>query len=274
MSSSKVHLYNLKGEVVGEISLPKVFSTPIRPDLIKRAVLSILSARRQPYGTDPGAGKRTTAESWGTGYGVARVPRVKGRRHPAAGRGAFAPMTVGGRRAHPPKSERIFLERINRKEKKLATCSAIAATAKPELVKRRGHHIDKVPEIPLVVTDEVQKMKSAREFREFLVALGLWNDVMRAKKRMGKVRAGKGKMRGRRRKRARSVLIVVEKDEGISMAARNYPGVDVSLVKNLNAELLAPGGHLGRLTVWSESALKSLDKLFPVREGVLVAQVA
>ncbi|MEM3749643.1 MAG: 50S ribosomal protein L4 [Candidatus Jordarchaeales archaeon] len=272
MNAGKVNLYNLKGEAIRKISLPRVFLTPIRPDIIKRAVLSILSVKRQPYGVDPMAGKRTTAESWGTGHGLARVPRVKGHRYPAAGRGAFVPMAVGGRRAHPPKSEKVFLERINRKEKKLATCSAIAATAKPELVKSRGHRIDSIPEIPLVVTDDIQKLKSAKEFREVLTALGLWSDVLRAKRRMGKVRAGKGKMRGRRRKKARSVLVVVEKDEGVFKAARNYPGVDVVLVRNLNAELLAPGGHPGRLTLWSESALKNLDKLFPVREGLLLTQ--
>ena len=272
MSVGRATLYNLKGEAVGKVPLPRVFLTPIRPDLIKRAVLSILSAKRQPYGVDPMAGKRTTAESWGTGYGMARVPRVKGHRYPAAGRGAFAPMTVGGRRAHPPKSRKVFLERINRKEKKLATCSAIAATAKLELVKNRGHRVDGVLEVPLVVTDDIQKLKSAKDFKEVLTALGLWNDVLRAKRRMGKVRAGKGKMRGRRRKSACSVLVIVEKDDGISKATRNYPGVDVVLVRNLNAELLAPGGHPGRLTLWSESALKSLDKIFPIREGILLTQ--
>ncbi|MBS7288842.1 MAG: 50S ribosomal protein L4 [Candidatus Freyarchaeota archaeon] len=272
MTVGKINIYSLKGEPIRKVPLPKVFLTPIRPDLIRRAVLSILSARRQLHGVDPMAGKRTTAESWGTGHGLARVPRVKGHRYPAAGRGAFVPMAVGGRRAHPPKSERVFIEKINRKEKKLATCSAIAATADSELVKGRGHRIDSIPEIPLVVTDDIQKLKSAREFREVLTALGLWNDVLRAKRRMGKVRAGKGKMRGRRRKRARSVLVVVEKDEGILKAARNYPGVDVALVRNLNVELLAPGGHPGRLTIWSESALKSLDNFFPVKENLLITQ--
>ncbi len=272
MDAGKVTLYNIKGEAVGKVPLPRVFLTPIRPDLIKRAVLSILSAKRQSYGVDPMAGKRTTAGSWGTGYGMARVPRVKGHRYPAAGRGAFVPMAVGGRRAHPPKSGKIFLERVNRKEKKLATCSAIAATAKLELIKNRGHCVDGVLEVPLVVTDDIQKLKSAKDFKEVLTALGLWDDVLRAKRRMGKVRAGKGKIRGRRRKSARSVLVIVEKDDGISKAARNYPGVEVVLVRNLNAELLAPGGHPGRLTLWSESALKSLDKIFPIREGILLAQ--
>ncbi|MEM1659347.1 MAG: 50S ribosomal protein L4 [Candidatus Jordarchaeales archaeon] len=270
MSVSEVNVYDLKGKPVGKVPLPKVFSTPIRPDLIRRAVLSILSARRQPYGVDPMAGKRTSAESWGTGFGVARVPRVKGHRYPEAGRGAMVTMAVGGRRAHAPRPDRILVERINRKEKKLATCSAIAATAVSEIVKGRGHCIDKVPELPLVVVDDIQRLRSAREFKEVLVALGLWDDVLRAKRRMSKVRAGKGKMRGRRRKRARSVLVVVERDEGIVKAARNYPGVDVVLARNLNAELLAPGGHPGRLTIWSESAFKSLNELFPVREGVII----
>ncbi|MHA1606517.1 MAG: 50S ribosomal protein L4 [Candidatus Freyarchaeota archaeon] len=271
MSLTRVHVYDLKGEPVKEIEIPKVFLTPFRPDLIKRAVLSILSARRQPYGVDLRAGKRTSAESWGTGYGVARVPRVKGRRHPSAGRAAFVPMAVGGRRTHPPKPEKVFLEKINKREKRLATCSAIAATAKKELVEERGHKLDGVPEFPLVLTDELQKIATAKEFKEVLTVFGLWDDVLRARKRMKKVRAGKGKMRGRRRKRARSVLIVVKEDLGISKAARNYPGVDVVVARNLNVEVLAPGGHPGRLTVWSESAIKMLDELFPLREGILIA---
>ncbi len=68
-------IFDLQGESTGKITLPTVFATPLRPDVIKRAVLAIQSSRIQPQGRDPMAGKRTTAESRGTGMAMARVPR-------------------------------------------------------------------------------------------------------------------------------------------------------------------------------------------------------
>lgn len=137
--AKKVNIYGLDGEKLRSIKLPDVFDTPYRPDLIKRAVLSSRAARIQPYGVNRNAGMRTTAESRGPGLGIARVPRVKGSRYSASMRGAMAPMTVGGRRAHPPKSEKKYAEKINKKERRIAIRSAIATTAQSELVKERGH---------------------------------------------------------------------------------------------------------------------------------------
>ncbi len=257
MRGMKVHVYDLNGRPVDEIELPIHFETPVRIDLIRRAFLSCLTARIQPKGTDPLAGKRTTAESFGVGLGIARIPRIK--EGPLRGRGAFAPMTVGGYRAHPPRVEKVIHEEINKKERRLAIRSAIAATARRDLVEKRGHIVDKVPELPLIVVDDIQKLKKTRDVREVFKKLGLWDDVERAKKGI-KIRAGKGKMRGRRKKKPKSILIVIAKDEGIVKAARNLPGVDVVLVRNLNAELLAPGGHPGRLTLWTKSAIEELKK--------------
>jgi len=254
-----VHVYDLEAKPIGETVLPRVFTTPFRPDIIRRAVLSSISMRIQPYGVDKRAGKRTTAESWGPGYGVARVPRIKGRQYPAASRAAFAPMTVGGRRAHPPVPEKKIGEKINKKEKKLALFSAIAATAIPAIVKARGHVIDQIPELPLVVSDELQELKETKDTREVFIKLGIWPDILRAKNKK-RVRAGKGKMRGRKYKRAKGPLIVISEDKGIVKAARNHPGVDIVRVDLLNVELLAPGACPGRLTVWTKSAVEQLNK--------------
>ena len=254
----KVHVYDLEAKPVEEIVLPHVFTTPFRPDLIRRAVISSISMRIQPYGVDKMAGKRTTAESWGPGYGVARVPRIKGRHYPAAARAALAPMTVGGRKTHPPVPEKKIKEKINKKEKRLALFSAIAATAIPEIVKSRGHIIDQIPELPLVVSDELQRLQGAKETREVFIKLGIWPDILRAKKRK-RIRAGKGKMRGRKYKKPRGPLIVISEDEGILKAARNHPGVDIIRVNLLNVELLAPGAHPGRLTIWTKSAIEQLN---------------
>ena len=259
-TKSTVTVYGLDGKAVGRVRIPKVFQTPIRPDVIKRAVLAIQTHRLQPQGRDVMAGKRTSAESWGARHGVSRVPRVKGSRYPKAGQGAFAPMTVGGRAAHPPKVEKVIRKEINKKERRLAIRSAIAATAVKELVAKRGHVVDEVKNFPLVVDDALEDLERTRDVREVFKNLGLWPDVERASER--KVRAGKGKMRGRRLKKRKGPLIVVSKDGGIFKAARNLPGVDVVLVKDLNAELLAPGTHPGRLTVWTKSAFTALDELF------------
>lgn len=252
----EVGVYDLDGNEVRKLKLPPVFKTPVRRDLIRRAVLAIRTSRLQPKGTDPLAGLRTTAESWGVGHGIARVARIKG-----GSRAARVVQAVGGRRAHPPKVEKNIREKINRKEKRLALMSAIAATAYEYFVRRRGHVVENVKSIPLVVTDDLQKVQRTRDLRDVMKKLGVWDDVRRAQE--GKrIRAGKGKMRGRRYKVPKSVLIVVGNDEGIVKAARNLPGVDVTTVDILNVEHLAPGGEPGRLTIYTVSALESLAEKF------------
>lgn len=256
---ASVQVYNLEGKAVRRVRLPIVFRTPLRPDVVKKVVVAVQSHRLQPQGRDPLAGKRTTAESRGVGLHLARIPRVKGQGFAAAGSGAFAPMSVGGRRTHPPRAEKVISKRINRKERRLAIRSAIAATAIKDVVMARGHAVDRVKNFPLVVTDSFQELKEAEAVREVFTKLGVWSDVVRVKEG-AKIRAGKGKARGRRIKRGKGPLLVITEDKGIGRAARNHPGVDVMTVINLNAELLAPGAHLGRLTIWTESALKKLEE--------------
>jgi len=257
----KFKVYSLEGEVVDEIDLPEIFNEQFRPDLIKRAVISSQTARIQPWGSNPMAGKRNTAESFGAGRGVAMVRRIKGSRHPAASKAAFAPQTVGGRRAHPPRPEKVLHEKINRKERRFAIRSAIAATTDETLVEKRGHEIENVPQLPIIVDDELAKVKKTKETREIFKKLGIIDDIVRAKNGK-KIRAGKGTMRGRKYKSPKGPLIVVGDDKGISLGARNHPGVDVVVVDNLNAELLAPGTHPGRLTVFTKSAIEKLGDLF------------
>ena len=262
MSRRTVPVLNREGESTGEVELPKVFETPFRPDVIKRAVVTAQSHRFQPQGRDPMAGKRTTAPDHNlqTGHGIARIPRIRGGR-----RAAFIVGVVGGRAAFPPTPEKNIKKRINKKEKRLALLSGIAATADKEVVSRRGHVIESVKALPLVVEDDVQALQRTKEMKEFLMKIGVWQDVLRGSRT--KTRAGKGKMRGRRKKEGKGPLIVVAEDLGISKAGGNLPGVDVVEVKKLNTELLAPGTHAGRLTIWTRSAVSALDELFGGREG-------
>jgi large subunit ribosomal protein L4e len=257
MGKVSAKVFDLKGKKVSKVPLPQIFKTPNRPDVIKRAVVAIQSHRFQPQSRDLMAGKRTTAESRGVGLGIARVPRLKD----GGQRAAFAPGTVGGREAHPPRVEKKIRKKITKKEMRLALRSAVAATASKEIVASRGHMVDDVPDFPLVVVDDIQSLKKTQDVEEALSNLGVWSDIFRVKESR-KVRAGKGKMRGRKMKQAVGPLLVIAKNEGVAEAARNLPGVEVAAVENLNAELLAPGIHSGRLTVWTSSAFEKVESLF------------
>jgi len=260
-SKKDTQIFSLEGKPTGKTTLPEVFDTPLRPDVIKRAVLSIQSHRLQHQGRDPMAGKRTSAESRGTGMALARVPREKG----GGGSAAFAPGTVGGRQAHPPRADSRIVKEIPKKEKRLALFSAIAATASRETVASRGHEVEGIPEIPLIVEDSLQGLSKTREVEVALTNLGLLTDIYRVRDSRS-TRAGKGKHRGRKMKQAVGPLIVVAENKGLVEAASNLPGVDIVEVKNLNAELLAPGTHPGRLTLWTNGAIEQLGKLYG--EGV------
>lgn len=261
----KASVFNLEGKAVEEIELPKVFSTPVREDLIARAVFTIQANGRQPYGADPMAGKRSSAhyhgrrrrERWTMmGREMSRQPRLHGK---IPGflmwRARIAPHTVKGREAHPPKVEKVWKKKMNKKERKLAIKSAIAATADASLVKARGHRIADM-KMPIVVDDALQSMKKTADLKKFIEAVGLKKELARIQVR--KVRAGKGKRRGRKYKKRIGPLIVVKEDKGIGKAVGNLPGVHVSMVENLNAEYLAPGASAGRLTIWTKSAIKNL----------------
>jgi len=239
---------DLDGDDAGEVDLPDVFETQFRSDLIKRAVVAAQANRKQAYGADEFAGLRTPAESFGSGRGMAHVPRSNGQ-------GRRVPQTVKGRKAHPPKAEKEQGKKMNDKERKLATRSAIAATADAELVAERGHAFDDDTELPLVVSDEFEELVKTREVVSFLEAVGIADDVERADEGRS-VRAGRGTTRGRRTREPKSVLFVTGEEP--STAARNLAGADVTTGREVNVEELAPGTHAGRLTVFTESALEEV----------------
>jgi large subunit ribosomal protein L4e len=248
---TKVNVYSMDGTVKEKIDLPKIFDTPYRPDIIKKSFEVIRSNQRQPYGSDPLAGTRHAVASVGKGRGMSRVPRLT--QGQAA---ALAPCVVGGRRAHPPKVERNWKEKMNKKENKLARNSALAATADTEVVKKRGHRFDDKITLPIIVDDDFEKIKKTKEVIEVLEKIGIYSDVLRSAN--GKhVRAGKGKMRGRRYRTPKSLLIVSTK-ETIEKSSDNLSGVDIAKPQQLNIEHLAPGGIAGRLTIFTKSALTQL----------------
>lgn len=248
----KAKVYGIDGSVTDEIPLPSIFEEDFRPDIIRKAVNAMRANRRQKYGVEETAGKKHPVESWGPGRGVSRVPRLtQGRR------AAFMPGTVGGRTAHPPKPEKEWGRKINKKEMKLARRSALAAVAVEEMVRKRGHVFGEGVSLPIVIENDFESIDKTKKIVEAMKSIGVYEDIERAKN--GKhIRAGKGKMRGRKYKTPKSLLIVVKDKEKVKKAAGNLTGVDIVTPEEVNVEHLAPGGDAGRLTLFTVDAIKSM----------------
>ena len=262
----KLTIVDAKNEKKGEVELPLQFSEAVRADLIARAVVSLQANKRQPYGAKSDAGLRASADvskrrknyRGSYGIGISRVPRKVMSRSGTRMNwvGAEAPGTVGGRRAHPPKAEKELGKKINEKERKKALRSAIAATVVKDVVGSRGHI---VPEAyPFVVDKAVEGLAKTKDVVGMLTQFGFSDELGRASQK--NVRAGKGKTRGRKYTRRVGPLFVVSGKSKLMDAAKKIPGVDVIDVKNLNAELLAPGAQAGRATLWSSAALEKMEK--------------
>ncbi len=257
-------VFDLNGKEKGRISLPGSFSEKVREDLIQRAVLAEVSRLRQAYGSDPLAGHRSSAHYHGRrGRIDSQMNRELARMKRIHGQGFLnltarvVPQAVKGRKAHPPKTEKKWELKINKKEWKKALKSALAATLNKELVSKRGHMVSEVKHVPLVLEDRFQKIGKTSEVVKILEKFGLKEELKRCEKK--KVRAGKGKARGRKYRTRRGPLVVIGKDEGVRKALENIPGIDVSLAKELDVSSLAPGTHPGRFVIFTKSAIKELD---------------
>jgi large subunit ribosomal protein L4e len=250
------------GKTKSQTVLPAVFLAPIRQDVVRFVYTNVAKNRRQPHSVSSKAGEQTSAESWGTGRAVARIPRVSGGGTHRAGQGAFGNMCRGGRMFAPTKIWRRWHRKTNLNQRRIAVCSALAASALPSLVIARGHKVNTVPEVPLVVSNEsivnVDKTKFAIKV---LKNLGAYDDVEHVKDSRH-VRAGKGKMRNRRYVQRRGPLVIYDEKSSLVQAFRNIPGVELVSVNQLNLLQLAPGGHLGRFCIWTKAAFDRLDSLF------------
>lgn len=257
-----VNVYNEKRELTGTtIKLPAIFRAPVRTDIVQFVHTNIRKNKRQPYGVSRAAGHQTSAESWGTGRAVARIPRVRGGGTHRSGQAAYGNMCRGGRRFGPTRVWRKWHRKINLNQRRYAIVSSIAATGVPALVFSKGHRIEKVPEFPLVVSNNVEQMKTAKDAVNFLKSVNAIDDVERVIKSRS-FRAGKGKMRNRRRTQRLGPVVIYDKDAGVSKAFRNIPGVECLNVNALNLLRLAPGGVVGRFVIWTESAFKKLDQIY------------
>ncbi|OKO99799.1 60S ribosomal protein L4-B [Penicillium subrubescens] len=257
--------------------LPTVFGAPIRPDIVQyvekrktrtwQVHTGMAKNKRQPYAVSEKAGEQTSAESWGTGRAVARIPRVSGGGTHRAGQAAFGNQCRSGRMFAPTKVWRKWHQKLNLNQKRFATASALAASSVPALLFARGHRVAKVPEVPLVVeskTFQGAALTKTKAAIALLQALGAGDDLVKVQKSR-KLRAGKGKLRNRRFRQRRGPLVVYNPEvdgKELVRAFRNVPGVETSSVFSLNLLQLAPGGHLGRFIVWTSSAFEALDQVY------------
>lgn len=256
-----VQVLAVDGSAAASAPLPAVFKAPIRPDIVNFVHTNVNKNARQAYAAYIHAGEQTSAMSWGTGRAVARIPRVRGGGTHRSGQAAFGNMCRGGRMFAPNKIWRKWHRKVNQNQRRYATVSALAGAALPALVMARGHKIDNVPEVPLVISDSVESVKKTKEAVAALKAVNAYADV-EASKSSRKVRSGKGKLRNRRYVSRKGPLVVYNKDDGITKAFRNLPGVQLCNVERLNLLTLAPGGHLGRFIVWTEGAFRRLDAIY------------
>jgi large subunit ribosomal protein L4e len=241
--------------------MPAVLLAPIRPDIVQFVHTQMNKNHRQAYAVSAEAGHQHSAESWGTGRAVSRIPRVSGGGTSRAGQAAFGNMCRSGRMFAPTHTWRKWHRKINTNQKRYAVASALAASALPSLVLARGHKIEACPEIPLVVPASVESLQQTKQAIATLKAIGAYADVEKAKASR-KIRAGKGKMRNRRHVMRRGPLVVYAQDNGIVQAFRNLSGVELQNVESLNLLQLAPGGHLGRFVIWTKPAFEKLNAVW------------
>jgi large subunit ribosomal protein L4e len=217
---------------------------------------------RQPYSVSKKAGMLTSAASWGTGRAVSRVPRVPGSGTHRSGQGAISNMCRGGRIFSPTTIWRKWHHRINKNQRRQAVVSAIASSGISSLVVARGHNLNKIPEIPLVFENSVELLKKTKEGKISLECVGIHEEIKEKKKNFS-IRRGKGKMRNRRFLKYKGPLIIYEKN---ARCFRNIPTIEICSVYSLDLLKLAPGGHVGRLCVWTHNSFEKLNFLFSSSE--------
>ncbi|KAL8524139.1 hypothetical protein ACS0TY_013922 [Phlomoides rotata] len=174
-----------------------------------------------------------SAESWGTGRAVSRIPRVLGGSTHRTGQGAFGNMCLSGHMFAPTKIWHRWHRRVNVTQKQHAVISVIAASVVPSLVLARGHKIEEVPKLPLVVSYSAEAVENTN------AAIKILNGMLSG-----------------------PLVVYGSKGAKLTKAFRNIPGVEVAHVSRLNLLKLAPGGHLGRFIIWTKSAFEKLDEIY------------
>jgi len=259
----KSKLIDKSGKEKGSVDLPKNFSAKIRGDILAKVFETQKGIHAQAFGSMEGAGAQYSASGiskkkrhdWkGTyGKGISRVPRKIMSRHGSSFNwiGATASNTRGGRRPHAPKSERILFGKINKKEALIAFNSALAGTVDSKsLEKKYGKKI----ESGFVFTSDILNTKT----KDFVAIMrNIFGDAFYTVLKHKSIRAGIGKMRGRKYKSNAGLLFVVGNNESMKRK-----GVEVIAVKDLTIKELSPNGEPGRLACYTEKAIKDIEERF------------
>jgi len=254
---SVVKILKIDGSNQNTIDLPTVFKTPYRPEVIQKVYNNLNSYSFQKQGRYPAAGQMVSAESRNTGLGIARLARAKGEGFPRAGQAAGVAGVRHGRLTHPPVSWKNIYKKVNKKEKLLALCSAIAATANADLIRKRGHRLSNNIQLPIIISNEIESIAKSKDLKKILIKLGLEDDLKRTYVR----RIKSVHKNDTNRRSALSVLIIVSNDENVGRLNNSLPGIAVKTVKSVSVLDLAPGSKPARLTIFSESAIKELNTL-------------
>eukprot|EP00419_Tripos_fusus_P060424 CAMPEP_0172928742 /NCGR_PEP_ID=MMETSP1075-20121228/218131_1 /TAXON_ID=2916 /ORGANISM="Ceratium fusus, Strain PA161109" /LENGTH=405 /DNA_ID=CAMNT_0013790029 /DNA_START=38 /DNA_END=1255 /DNA_ORIENTATION=- len=275
-----IYQFDNPSERTGTLPMPHALTMPLRPDLVNYVHTNMSKNKRQAYAVGAKVGYDTAAESWGTGRAVARIPRAPGGGTHRAGQGAFGNMCRGGGMFSPTKIWRRWHRKINVQEKRIAVVSALSASCLPPLVMARGHKIDDLAELPLVLSDGIESIQKTKQAIEIFKKLGCEDELQRIIDSK-KIRPGKGKMRNRRYKMKLGPIVIYKEDNGIVRAMRNIPGVETACVTHLNLLKLAPGGTFGRFLIWTESAFKFLHAMYgtlksgaPLKKGFTLPKAA
>src|ERR671939_2090823 len=213
-------LIDKDGKKIGTIDLPYIFYTPFRPEVIHKSYVNILSHSFQNQGRYPAAGEVVSAESRNTGLGISRIARARGEGFQRAGQAAGVAGVRKGRVAHPPESWKNIYKNINKKEKQLGICSAVAATGRKDLIENRGHKIDNNVSLPIVVSNDIESITKTKDLKKVLVDIGLGHDLAMASM-TGKARSGTARRRGRQKRSATSALIVVGNQSNLIKLSRS-----------------------------------------------------
>lgn len=247
-------------EITGSAAMPGVFSAPIRNDLVHFVHSNLAKNRRQGHAVFYKAGQEHSAESWGTGRAVARIPRISGSGTSRSGQATFGNMCRKARMFAPLKIWRKWHRKVNITQRRHAVAAALAASAVTPLVMARGHKVENVPEFPLVINN--LKTKNTKTLLKTLLSFGVGDDLAKVRKSKA-IRSGRGKYRNSRYVMRKGPLIIHdEESDDLKNAARNLPGVDTCSVHRLNVLQLAPGGHLGRFVIFTEGGFRALNKVF------------
>lgn len=263
----KLAIIDKEGKKTGDFNLD--LSCDVREDIFKKAVVAERSFFRQEYGSFKGAGRRHTInvskrrQKFRSTYGKggSRTPKKTMWRRGMQLRfvGAFAPNTVGGRRAHPPKAEKIIFKNINNKEWLKALKIGLFSSLDNKIVLSNGQRVPS--NYPFVLDNSLENISKTSDFRSFLDKLGFADEILRTSQI--KVRAGKGKMRNRRFKVKRGPIVVVSSlDKSLMKSARNIKGFDVVSFDFLNVSDFAMSVKPGRAVIFTKSALEEFMEVF------------